>query len=77
MVYLVAESTEPVVQIFRRTPNGDFQRELAMGLDAVISLPEIGAILALADLYEGVDFEAEAEALRLMKEEALYGTTTP
>lgn len=72
MVYLVAESTEAAVQIFRRSPNGDFHRELALGLDAVISLPEIGIWLALADLYEGIDFEAEAEALRLMEEEALY-----
>jgi len=74
MAYLVAESTEPVVQVFRRSPNGDFQRELAIGLDAVVPLPEIGVSLALADLYEGIDFEAEAEALRILEEEALYGS---
>lgn len=74
MAYLVAESTEPVVQVFRRSPNGDFQRELAIGLDAVVPLPEIGVSLALADLYEGIDFEAEAEALRILEEEALDGS---
>lgn len=73
MVYLVAESTEPVVQVYRRSPNGDFQRELAIGLEAVIPLPEIGATLALADVYEGIDFEAEAAALRVLEEEAVYG----
>lgn len=73
MVYLVAESTEPVLQVYRRSPNGDFQRELAIGLEAVIPLPEIGATLALADLYEGIDFEAEAAALRVLEEEAVYG----
>jgi Uma2 family endonuclease len=73
MVYLVAESAEPVVQVFRRSPNGDFQRELAMGIESIIDLPEIGVALALADLYEGIDFEAEAAALRVMEEEAVYG----
>jgi hypothetical protein len=29
-----------------------------MGLDAVIELPEIGAKLPLADLYEGLTFGA-------------------
>lgn len=76
MVYLVAESAEPVVQVFRRSPDGDFLRELAMGMEAVIPLPEIGVSLALADLYEGIDFEAEAEALRVMEEEALYSAST-
>jgi Uma2 family endonuclease len=73
MVYLVAESTEPVVQVYRRSPNGDFHRELSIGLEAIIPLPEIGVSLALADLYKGIDFEAEAAALRVMEEEAVYG----
>ena len=72
-VYLIAESAEPVVVIHRRSSNGDFEREVVSGLDAVIPLPEIGASLALADLYEGIDFEAEATALRLMEEEEAYG----
>jgi len=37
-------------------------------------LAEIGANLALADLYEGIDFEAEAAALRVMEEEAAYAS---
>ena len=60
-VYLVAESSEAAVQVFRRSPDGAFRRELALGSDAVIDLPEIEARLALADLYEGVAFEAEGE----------------
>jgi Uma2 family endonuclease len=75
MVYLVAESTEPVVQVYRRSPNGDFHRELSIGLEAIIPLPEIGVSLALADLYEGIDFEAEAAAMRVMEEEAVYSAT--
>ena len=59
-VYLVAESDEAVVQLFRRSPDGEFQRELALGLEAVIDLPEAGVALALADLYEGVEFTGES-----------------
>ena len=75
MVYLVAESTEPVVQVYRRSPNGDFHRELSIGLEAIIPLPEIDVSLALADLYKGIDFEAEAAAMRVMEEEAVYSAT--
>jgi Uma2 family endonuclease len=71
-VYLIAESAEPVVVIHRRSANGDFVRGVVSGLEAVIPLPEIDASLALADLYEGIDFEAEAAALRLMEDEVAY-----
>lgn len=60
-VYLVAETSEPAVQVFRRSSEGDFRRELALGLAATIDLPEIGTSLALAELYEGVEFVEEAE----------------
>lgn len=43
--------------------------------EAIIPLPEIGVTLALADLYEGIDFEAEAAALQMMEEGALYSAT--
>ncbi len=58
-VYLVVETSEPAVQVFRRSPNGDFRRELALGSEAEIDLPEIGTSLTLIDLYEGIEFEAE------------------
>lgn len=68
-VYLVAESDEAVVQIFRRSPEGEFQRELALGLDAVIDLPEAGVSLSLADLYEGVEFTGESGSLRVREDD--------
>lgn len=61
-VYLVAEQCEPVVIAFRRTPDGEFLREVYADLDRVIPLPEIGMDLALADLYEGVEFLPEEVA---------------
>ncbi len=67
--YLVAESNEVAVQVFRRTSNGDFRREVALGPEAVIDLPEIGATLALADLYEGVSFEDEPDGLHTAEDE--------
>jgi Uma2 family endonuclease len=70
-VYLVAESDEAVVQLFRRSPDGEFQRELALGLDAVIDLPEAGVSLALADLYEGVEFPGESGSLRVREDDEM------
>lgn len=70
-VYLVAESNEAVVQIFRRSPDGEFQRELALGLEAVIDLPEAGVALALADLYEGVEFTGESGSLRVREDDEM------
>ena len=70
-VYLVAESDEAVVQLFRRSPDGEFQRELALGLEAVIDLPEAGVALALADLYEGVEFTGESGSLRVREDDEM------
>ncbi len=55
--YLVVESGEAAVQVFRRGPDGSFHREVALGPEASIKLPEIEVVLSLADLYEGVSFE--------------------
>ncbi|MBL9155755.1 MAG: Uma2 family endonuclease [Verrucomicrobiales bacterium] len=59
-VYLVAETSEPVVRVYRRSPDGDFRPEWVIGPDAAIDLPAIGATLALADLYDGVTFVPES-----------------
>jgi len=60
-VYLVAEQESAAVVAYRRDRNGGFAREIHVGLDAVIPLPEIGCELPLADLYDGVEFVAEME----------------
>ena len=41
--------------VYRRGDSG-FDREVHLGLDAVIPLPEIECHLALAELYENVEF---------------------
>jgi Uma2 family endonuclease len=52
-VYLLAEPTAAMVVAYRRTEHS-FVREVYSGLDAVIPLPEIGAELPLAELYDAV-----------------------
>ena len=46
--------------VFRRTDQG-FVREVYEGLDAVVPLPEIEIDLPLAEIYDGVEFTAEAD----------------
>jgi Uma2 family endonuclease len=55
-VLLYVEPDTPFVTVHRRRAAGGFAIEHHAGLDAVIPLPEIEAQLALADLYERVDF---------------------
>ena len=55
-VLLFVEPDCPAVTVHRRKPEGGFAREYHTGLDSTILLPEIDAALALAELYERVDF---------------------
>jgi hypothetical protein len=55
-VILLAETHQPKVGLWRRAGDG-WQVEEYEGNDARIELPEIGASLPLADLYEGLAFE--------------------
>jgi Uma2 family endonuclease len=52
---LLVDTEAPRVTVWRRSAEGWGSHEEA-GLGAAIELPEIGARLALADLYEGVAF---------------------
>jgi Uma2 family endonuclease len=54
-VYLLVEQDEAAALVYRRGDRG-FARKIYTGLDATIELPEIGCTLALADLYENVEF---------------------
>ena len=54
-VYIILEQKSALAKVWRRTSRG-FVGEKCEGLSAAIPLPEIGASLALAEVYEGVDF---------------------
>lgn len=60
-VYLLIEQDEPLVIAHRRGDQG-FAREAYEGLEAVVPLPEIGAELPLAELYQRVDFSSESSS---------------
>jgi Uma2 family endonuclease len=55
-VLLLVEPDAPDVTAIRRQSGGGFDIEHYSGLDSTIPLPEIDAALALADLYERVEF---------------------
>lgn len=57
-VYLIVEQESPKIVVYRRGEQG-FGREVYVGLDAVISLPEIETDLPLAEIYDGVEFSSE------------------
>jgi Uma2 family endonuclease len=59
-VYLLVEQETAAVAAYRRTDHG-FVRELYVGLDTIVPLDEVEAALALADIYEGVEFSPEPE----------------
>jgi Uma2 family endonuclease len=59
-VYVLIEQDNAAVVAFRRTEGG-FVREVHEGLDAVLSLGEIGTDLPLAEIYETVEFAPEPE----------------
>jgi Uma2 family endonuclease len=57
-VYMLVEQDQPLVTVHRRT-DGGFVREVYVGLDAVIPLPELDTQLPLAEIYSRVEFVPE------------------
>jgi Uma2 family endonuclease len=55
-VILLVDTEAPQLTVWRREGEAWSRAEL-QGLDAAVELPEIGARLPLAELYEGVTFE--------------------
>jgi Uma2 family endonuclease len=59
-VYALIEQSRPAIVIYRRIDQ-QFLPEVYEGIDAVVPLPEIGADLPLAEIYQGMSFTPEAE----------------
>ncbi len=59
-VYVLVEANKAATVIYRRDDEG-FNRELYVGHDAIVTLPEINCHLALSDLYSKVVFEPIVE----------------
>jgi Uma2 family endonuclease len=60
-VLLLIESDAMAVTVHRRVTEGGFAVEYHAGPEAVIPLPEIGAELPLAGLYEGAEVAANGD----------------
>lgn len=57
-VILLVDTEAPQVTVWRRTES-NWLPEAVSGLEAIVRLPEIDANLLLAELYEGLDFQAQ------------------
>jgi Uma2 family endonuclease len=55
-VLILAETDASRVTVYRRRAEGGFDAEEYSGLGEVILLPEIGAELPLAEIYDGISF---------------------
>lgn len=57
--YVLVSTQTPMVELFQRQADGFWLYSAVAGLDAVIHLPSIACSLALADVYERIEFPAE------------------
>ena len=53
---LIVEPNAPEVVVWNREADRTWRKNIGSGLDARIDMPEIGVTLALADIYDGVEF---------------------
>lgn len=61
--YVLIAQDKPLAERFARQADGSWRFTDAQGLEAVMPLDSIGCTLALADVYEKVDFEAQESRL--------------
>ncbi|MDD5036492.1 MAG: Uma2 family endonuclease [Methylococcaceae bacterium] len=58
--YVLVSSASPMVELFQRQAGGFWLYSAVTGLEARVALPSIGCELSLAEIYERLDFPAEA-----------------
>ena len=69
---VVVEPNAPEVIVWARGVDRSWRKAIRRGLDQEIDMPEIGATLALAEIYDGVEFPARP---RLVAEEVTSAET--
>ncbi|HVU13228.1 MAG TPA: Uma2 family endonuclease [Phototrophicaceae bacterium] len=57
--YVLIAQDQPRIERYLRQPNHEWLLSDAVGLESRLELPSIQCVLALADVYEKVDFEAQ------------------
>lgn len=68
--YLLVAQDAPLVEHFSRMSDGRWALSGHKGMDAAVAIDSINCTLALADIYDKIDFDADQPALRLVKEPA-------
>jgi len=68
--YLLVAQDEPLVEHFSRMSDGRWALSEHKGMDAAVTIAFIDCTLALADIYDKIDFDADQPALRQVKEPA-------
>ncbi len=54
--YILISQDKPLIEIFSRQENGGWEKSEVAGLDSVLRIDSIECEIALAELYEAVDF---------------------
>jgi Uma2 family endonuclease len=57
--YVLISAEQPLLESFRRQPDGLWLRQVVEGIHSNLELPSVEASIKLADLYEHVVFDAE------------------
>jgi Uma2 family endonuclease len=60
--YVLVSQQEPIVERFKRQPNGDWLLTVYKGLEATLNLTSIQTDLPLQDIYRFVDWSTEEHA---------------
>ncbi len=60
--YVLVSQKEPIVERFRRQPNGDWLLTVYKGLEATLDLASIQVELSLNDIYRFVDWSIDSQA---------------
>ncbi len=59
--YILVAQDKPMIEHYRRQPNGEWALATVSGLDASLSIESIGCELKLSEVYDGVSFPAATE----------------
>jgi Uma2 family endonuclease len=60
--YVLVSTDSPMVELFQRQADGFWLYSASAGLDALARLPSIACEVPLADIYERIEFPADAPA---------------
>jgi len=57
--YILVAQGKPMIEHYRRQPNGDWTLSTVSGIEATLKIESIGCSLRLSEVYDGVSFSGE------------------